>query len=1068
VAEPRHDLPLSAPQRAMLVQRQFHPAHHDRFSGAFAWQFPAPGVDPDALRRAVDLLVQRHPLLRARFRLAPQPAADIGELRESPFRVEHLQASGPAAGCDQESYLDARLPALAAVPFDLATGPLLRCTQLQLGSGGSVVLLVVHHLACDSWSAGVLAEDLEQLYPIAAGTPLPARSRLPAPLTHEQLAAALRRRPAATAAAETLRYWAERLGGAEIVDLPADRPRPAVPSGRGATVRVRVPEAVYDGLRAVIRTSDSTLFMVGLAAFQVLVARYASASEVSIGVPVADRDDPLRWRLVGMLANTVVIRTELRAESSFLDLVKHVREHVLTALEHADVHFDEVVAALNPRREAARNPLFQLMFAVDRTAPLRLGEQLGMPILLDRDLRMHDLSMTLTEHRDSWYVQLQYDVDCFDRSRVERLAANYGTLLAAVAADPTLPVSSLPLISKAERKLLRRWAGGLAPAYSADAPVHGLVEEVVDQLPETPAVEFGDEILSYRQLDARANALAHRLRARGVQRGDVVGVYTGRSAWLVVALLGVWKAGAGYLPLDPSYPSRRLAFMCADARVRVVVSDDPLAFESAGQLTVAPLAGAGERARTDRPLVAVGSEDLAYLIYTSGSTGRPKAVAVPHRAVVSAFHAWDQLYALPRDGARYPQIARFSFDNSVGEFVRPLCSGGTVVLCSRDELRDPDAFLAYLARVRPYLMDVVPSVLRMAQRSTRYRDVLPTLGLRHLAIGGEPWSVAEAEELRALLPGCRLLNVYGLTEATVDSTFHVVSGTEPGPGLPIGLPLAHARIYVRDDWGRPVPVGVPGELCVGGPGLAWGYVNQPALTAQRFTPDPYGSPGSRTYRTGDRARFNPDGGVALLGRGDRQVKVRGFRVELGEVEAALAACPGVRRGVVELRAGNGREPVIVAYVVADPGLTLTALRGRLRTSLPGYMLPAAMVRLAQMPLLPNGKLDRTSLPDPEVAPAQAPLTAQADPLLRELAEIWSEALSQPVTDPQESFFGLGGTSLLAIQVVAQVRERMGKQLPFTALFEHQTLAAFSDACRAAPESADVVTSTAAPDGHSGV
>ena len=1048
MAEPDRVEPVSAAQQAMLVERELQPGHHDRWSGAFAWRFRRPGsVDPVGLGRAVARLAERHEVLRAGFRLAPEPVAVVRPLAEVPFRVLPVVAGG--AG-DSEPELAARLADEADHRFDLSAGPLFRCTLFDLGAGGCVVSLVVHHLACDGWSVGVLVDDLSSLY--RTGPDPPGRAAGaggaagPAPRQLGELAARQRERAATGAFAGELAFWTGRLAGLEPVELPADHPRPAVPSGRGATVRRRIPPSLVARLAALAGAERATMFMVGLTAFQVLAGRYAGVADVPVGIPVAGRDRPESWQTVGLLADSVVIRTDLRGDPAFRAVVGTVRDSVLAAMEHAEVPFAQVVSALNPHRARGRNPLFQLMFAADRTVPLRLGRQIGTPLLLDRRISTLDVAVTLLRHQRAWYVQAQYDADLFDHATVRRLVDNYLELLGGAAAAPDRPVWRLPLVSAAERRMLLRW-GGRPRRPDPRTTVSGLVERTVDRSPAGSAVVDGSGVLSYAELDGQANALAHRLRGMGVGRGDVVGIHLGRSRWLPVALLGVWKAGAGYLPLDPAYPARRLAFMAADAGARVLVTDSEPGFPLGPEVAVARLDPAAPP-RPDRPAPLASGADLAYLIYTSGSTGTPKAVAVCHSAVVSAFHAWDELYRLPRQGARYPQVASFSFDNSVGEFVRPLGSGGTLHLCSREELRDPDAFVAYLERTRPYLMDVVPTVIRLARRSARYDSALPGLGLRHLVIGGEPWTHQEAESLRARLPGCRLFNVYGLTEATVDSTYHVVEPSDDGPSLPIGRPLPNTSVYVLDGWGQCVPAGVAGELCVAGPALAWGYLRRPGLTAERFVPDPYGRPGTRLYRTGDRCRFRADGELEFLGRTDTQVKLRGFRVELAEVEAALVRCPGVRRAVVRLVQQRAGEPVMVGYLAGDAGLDVAAVRERARQFLPGYMLPSTLVRLAELPLLPNGKVDRAALPEP-LEPAPPP-EAPADPLVRQVMAIWAEVLGAPVTDPEESFFGLGGTSLQAIQVVAEVRGRVGRLVPFTALFDHLTLGEFSAACRAAP------------------
>ncbi|HZF13194.1 MAG TPA: amino acid adenylation domain-containing protein, partial [Thermoanaerobaculia bacterium] len=1074
-------LPLSfAQQRLWFLDRLL-----DRLEpGSPVYNLPlalrlAGPLDPLALERSLTEICRRHEALRTTFATGAETPDGEPHQVVAPFVADFLprvDLSGLPSDREPSTWGEARRLASSAArwPFDLARGPLARALLLRLGAGEHHLLVTFHHIAFDGGSVGVLLRELAELYPaFHAGRPSP----LPEPaFQYADFAVWQRRWLEGPALEAQLAYWRERLAGAPaVLELPADRPRPPAQSFRGATLHLPVPERLAAGLRALARSEGATLFMAALAAFSALLGRFTGHRDLTVGSPVANRTETGIEDLLGFFVNTLVLRADLSGDPPFSVLLSRVRESALGAYAHQDLPFERLVEELQPERDLARSPLFQVMFALDPAQGGELAPGLAVDLLpVDTGTAKFDLSLFLAEAATGLSLSLEYATDLFDAPTVARFARSLLALLSGLLEEGTgRRLSSLPLLGAGERwQLLGEWDGpALAEVNEVDevragACLHDLVAAQVAARPEALALVAGSERWTYGELEQEALRLAGRLAALGVGPEVRVGVCLSRTPTLVVALLGILQAGGVYVPLDPSYPAERLGFMLENAQAAVVLTEIALASRlpsSRAQVLVldgAPGEGYGVRLnpRTGdwlrgapegaRPQVQTDSlplpGNLAYLIYTSGSTGRPKAVAIEHRSAV-AFVRWALGVFGPAELAAVLASTSISFDLSVFELFAPLAAGGTVVLAA-NALELPE--LPAAGEVT--LVNTVPSAMTELVRA----GALPA-GVRTVNLAGEPLKGSLAEALYAAGVS-RVFNLYGPSEDTTYSTFERVErGSRREPT--IGRPIAGTRVRLLDPEGEPVPVGVPGELHLGGAGLARGYLGRPELTAERFVPDllgnPGGAPGERLYRTGDLARHLPDGRIEYLGRLDHQVKVRGFRIELGEIEVALAAHPGVREAVVTARGEPGGDRALAAYFVAadEPGVpapTAGELRAFLRGRLTGPMIPASFTRLERLPLTPNGKVDRKALPAPESAAAGSgnpgepgDSLAPLDPIPELLAGIWAEVLGRSdLPGVHDNFFELGGHSLLATRVVSRVRAALGVELPLRAVFAHPTVA----------------------------
>jgi amino acid adenylation domain-containing protein len=1007
-------------------------------------------LDPEALAASLGEIVRRHETLRTTF----APAGDEPVQRIAPFagfalpRVD-LAALGQGAGREAR-----RLAAEnAARPFDLAAGPLFRPLLLRLGAEDHVVLAALHHIVSDGWSTGVLVRELGLLYRAA-------RERWPSPLPelrvqYADFARWQRRWLAGATLAAEVEHWRRRLLDLPArLELPADRPRPAVRTPAGAWCPLTVAESLAESLRGIARGEGATLFMLLLGAFAALLARLSGQETFAVGSPIAGRNRLETEGLIGFFVNTLVLRADLGGDPGFRELLSRTRAETLEAYAHQDLPFEKLVEELAPERSLAHTPLFQVMFLLQNAG--RIGGELDLPGLTATPFQVpgtvsrFDLTLTLAEAAGALPGTLEYSADLFDRFTVERLAEQLTVLLEGVAADPGRRLSELPLLGAAARQqIAREWNDAGPAVFPLTLLLHELFERQADRTPEAVAVASGARLWTYRELEERSNRVAHRLRALGVGTESRVALCVDRSPEMLAGLLGILKAGGAYVPLDPEYPGERLAFMLEDAGVAAVLAGDGLLDPPAGLRPprVALTPGDGELAAESaaRPASGARPENLAYVLYTSGSTGRPKGVQIPHRAVVNFLGSMQERLCLDGDDALLA-VTSLSFDIAGLELFLPLAVGARVAIATREETQDGARLAAALRAAGATVLQATPATWRLLADSGWTAED----GLRGLC-GGEalPRELAS----RLLRAGSPLWNVYGPTETTIWSGATRVS---PGEGaVPIGGPLAATGLHVLDRWLQAAPAGVTGELHISGLGLARGYLGRPEQTAERFVPAVWGGqPGERWYRTGDLVRYRPDGLLEFLGRADHQVKVRGFRIELGEIEGALAGHPAVRQAIVHAvdDAGGGR--LLAAYVVpaappdgeAAAGKWPAELRSFLRERLPPYMVPSAWVVLEAFPLTPNGKVDRRALPRPEIGAAATPAGFELPwtPTQEVLAGIWSEVLGDRRVGLREDFFAIGGHSLLGTQVISRVREALGVELPLRALFERPTVAGLAE------------------------
>ncbi|HEV3051001.1 MAG TPA: amino acid adenylation domain-containing protein, partial [Longimicrobium sp.] len=841
-----------------------------------------------------------------------------------------------------------------------------------------------------------------------------------------------------------LSYWREQLSGTpELLELPTDRPRPPVQTYRGAWVPVDLSLELLERLQALGRSEGATLFMTLLAAFQLLLSRYGGGEDVVVGSPIAGRTRREVEELIGFFVNTLVLRTDLSGDPSFRETLRRVREVTLGAYAHQEVPFEKLVAELQPERSLNHSPLFQVLFTLQNAegggaalSGLRVsgvGEELAGA--------KFDLSLMLVATPHGLRGGLNYSTDLFERGTVERMLGHLARVLEQVAADVDVRLSQLELLGEAERALvLEEWNDTVE--YPADRCIHELFQAQAARTPAAVAVVHEGEALSYAELNAGANQLAHFLRRRGVGPEVRVGICLERSLEMVVAILAVLKAGGAYVPLDPAYPADRLAFTLADAGVPLVLVQESVratlpAVDGVEIISLDSVADQIASESAENPESGATPDSLAYVIYTSGSTGAPKGALIEHRNVARLFSATDAWFGFGADDV-WTLFHSYAFDFSVWELWGALLYGGRVIVVPLDVSRDPDAFHALVQREGVTVLNQTPSAFRQFIRVDG--ECGGDLALRNVIFGGEalePASLREWVERRgAETP--RLVNMYGITETTVHVTYRPLGREDVfgGSGSPIGRAIPDLRLYVLDPARRPVPIGVPGELYVGGAGVARGYLNRAELTAERFVDDPF-APG-RLYRTGDRVRWMADGTLEYLGRLDEQVKIRGFRIELGEIEVRLAEHPEVREAVVLAREDVPGDRRLVAYVVG--AARAEALRAHMRQSLPEYMVPAAFVPLDRLPLTANGKVDRKALPAPELGSAEDRYVAPRTPVEEVLAGIWAEVLRLERVGVEESFFELGGHSLLATRVVSRVRDVFAIELPLRALFEGPTVA----------------------------
>ncbi|HEX5748967.1 MAG TPA: amino acid adenylation domain-containing protein [Archangium sp.] len=994
-------------------------------------------LDVAALERALHELVRRHEALRTTFHIHQgQPVQVISADGSLPLQVEDLR-SLPSA--EREAEARRRTTAHALRPFDLGRGPVLRALLLRLDEQQHVLVLTLHHIVSDGWSMGVLVREVAALYEaFSQGRPSPLTEL---PVQYADYSAWQRGWLQGEVLEQQLGWWRQQLADApRALELPTDKPRPPVQTYRGATRRIQLPPELSQSIKSLARQEGVTPFMLLLAAFQVLLSRYSGQDDISVGSPIAGRNRGEVEGLIGFFVNTLVLRTRLSPQRSFRELLARVKETTLGAYAHQELPFEKLVEELQPERDMSRSPLFQVLFTV-QNAPMSEQSLPGLtmrPLELPGDTAKFDLSLGMMEADQGFLGDLEYNTDLYESSTIQRMLGHLHVLLEGIAAAPERQVRELPLLNDSERRqLLVDW-NATRVNYPRESTVPSLFEAQVERSPDSIAVEYQGQTLTYRQLNSRSNQLAHHLRQLGVGPEVRVGLCLERSLELVIAILGVLKAGGTYVPFDPSYPADRLSFMLQDTGVKVILTQSHLANAlPARDALFIRLDADWEQVRAhpeSNPSSGPSADNTAYIMYTSGSTGRPKGVCVPHRGVVRLVQGSTFIDMGPQEV--FLQLAPISFDASTLELWGALLHGAKLVVYpagtpSLDELgtalvRSGITTLWLTAALFEQMQATQPHALR---------------GVRQLLAGGDVLPVGRVKE--RLSHGGLLVNGYGPTENTTFTCCYPMSEvSQVGHTVSIGTPISNTQVYLLDAWMQPVPAGVAGELYTGGDGLASGYLNRPELTAEKFVPNPFSSePGGRLYRTGDLARYLPDGRIEFLGRIDNQVKVRGFRIELGEVESVLAQNPQVRETVVVVREDVPGDKRLVAYVVANDAIPEASdLRAWMKQRLPEYMVPSAFVVLDTLPLSPNGKVDRKALPVPEQPAASQEYVAPRNETEERLAALWSEVLRMPRVGIHDNFFELGGHSLLATQVVARIRESFQVELPLRELFDAPTLA----------------------------
>jgi amino acid adenylation domain-containing protein len=1036
------DLPVSLAQRRLWFLEQMGgvgSAYH--IPGAVRLRGP---LDELALQASLNEIVARHESLRTTFRIEKdgpcQHIAASGVFALQSFDLCYLPETA------QQVELERHLEEEANSAFDLAHGPLIRGRFLKLDAEHHALLITMHHIVSDGWSMGVLIREFATLYAAYSqgdASPLP-----PLSVQYADYAVWQRQWLAGERLQAQLDYWHNALSGApELLELPSDRPRPAEQSYAGASLPVLLPERLTAQLKALAREQNATLFMVLLAGWAVTLSRLAGQDDIVIGSPIAGRQQLEVESLIGFFINTLALRVRLDDNPSVEALLEQVKETTLSAYAHQDVPFEQVVEVLQPRRSLSHSPLFQVMFALQNTPESSLEvsgltlQGLGLP----RTTAQFDLSLSVQEAGDTLVGSLDYATSLFERGTVERFIRYWQTLLEGMVETQQQRVGELPLINEVERQQILIDFNQTGAPYPQDQLIHELFEAQVARTPQATAVVFAGETLSYAELNARANQLAHALRAQGVGSEGRVAICVERGLEMIVGILGILKAGGGYVPLDPVYPQERLAYMLADARPKAVLTqaglqailpalDVPVILLDAHESEIA-------QQSTDNPdpkAWGLTSQNLAYVIYTSGSTGQPKGVMVEHQEVCNFVTTLAGMLGLQPE-ERVLQFASVNFDVSVEEIFSALLSGAGLVIRTDEWLSSEE----FWHRCEVYGISFTHLPTSFWQQLIHDSETPIPTSLRQVMIGGEAVSERALERWFARA-GYRpvLYNSYGPTEATVSAT--ALKLDDARNWRAIGRPLANARAYILDANLQPVPIDVAGELFIGGAGVARGYLDRPGLTAERFIADPFsGDSGARLYKTGDLARFLPDGKIEYLGRNDFQVKIRGFRIELGEIEAALTEQPDVREAVVLAREDIPGNKRLVAYLVPSaPEQTPEAatLRAALQGRLPEYMVPSAYVVLDVFPLTPNGKLDRKALPAPDhSALVSAAFEAPQGEIEEALAQIWRDVLGGERISRHDNFFDLGGHSLLTVQLVGRIFSVFGVQIPIMSLFNEPTL-----------------------------
>jgi fengycin family lipopeptide synthetase B len=1049
-----NNLPLSLAQERLWFLDQLEP---DSPVYNIPFSFPLKGhLDVNALQSSLNEIVRRHEVLRTRFELVG------GESRQiiSPAGSVEMPLVDLSGFPEQERKAEANRLCVeeARLPFSLAKGPLLRARLFFLGADEYILLIVIHHIVSDGWSFGVLVSELNALYGAFVAGQSPSLPELP--IQYADYALWQREWLQGAVLEQQIDYWKRQLAGAPLVlDLPTDYPRATTQSHRGAVLTYQVSKDVLPALNELSRNAKASLFMTLLAAFQTLLYRFTGQEDILVGSVIAGRNRAEVENLIGFFVNTLTLRGNLSGDPTFLTLLGRTRQVALDAYAHQELPFEKLVEVLQPERDTSRSPLFQVLFAL-QNQPIETLKLKGLEpsqlTIVDNGTAKFDLSLHVRENGQALTLFFHYSTDLFEEQTIRRLAGYYEALLVEIVANPNCRVSEVPLLTTAERQQLLMGWNRTDTAYSQDRCLHELIEAQVERTPEATAVVYENDRLTYRELNRRANQLAHHLRKLGVGSDTLVGVCVERSLEMVVGLLGILKAGGAYVPVEPIWPAERIAYVLRDAQVPVLLTRKSLCDQLKLGISHLKVLCLDEEfdpenlAGDENPNAGARPENQAYIIYTSGSTGNPKGVMVTHRNVVRLFDATQSWFQFNAQDV-WTMFHSYAFDFSVWEIWGALFYGGRLVIVPYLVSRSPEAFLELLARERVTVLNQTPSAFRQLIQIEPYAGQPVKLALRYVIFGGE------ALEMQSLRPWFdrhgdqqpQLINMYGITETTVHVTYRPIGIRDLDAGSVIGMPIPDLQIYILDAHREPVPIGVNGEIYVGGAGVARGYLNNPGLTAERFIPDPFSSgTNARLYKTGDRARRLANGDIEYLGRADDQVKIRGHRIELGEINSALTRHPAVRECAVLTREDSPGDKRLIAYVVAEPdkaAVPFSELRDFLKSKLPDYMVPSAFVALDRFPLTSNGKVDRKQLPKPEYGSSEVGTNYIAPNSQTEkiIAGVWGEALGLQRVGVNDTFFDLGGHSLLMVKVQAKLRDELKKNISIAEMFQFPTISLLS-------------------------
>ncbi|MEL7144094.1 MAG: amino acid adenylation domain-containing protein, partial [Cyanobacteria bacterium J06573_11] len=1034
-----------------------------------------------ALEQALNTLVERHEALRTRF----VTVQDVPQQAIAPHTPFHLPITDLSAipAKSQANNLTAQLSQNAKHPFDLSTDLMMRTALIKLNGQPNeqehILQIVIHHIAADGWSIGVLTQELSQLY--EAYTNGHANPLSPLSVQYADFSEWQRQQLTASALRTQLGYWEKQLSGApQLLEIPTDRPRSPQRinkrsnkrinkrSNKGTQISFHISQAVSQRIKALSQENGATLFMTLLAAFNVLLHRYSGQTDIMVGSPIANRPRKELEPLIGLFLNTLVLRTDLTGEPTFTQLLDRVKQTALGAYAHQDVPFEQLLETLKPERNLSYSPWFQVLFILQNTpqSTQQLADLSIQTEHIEKTTAKFDLTLSISEQIKGLKGTLEYSTELFNADTIERMIGHFQTLLEAIAHNPNTPINTLPLLTPTEKEQLLTISNQIEPNVKPAEPacIHQLFEAQVQKTPNAIALIHQNQSLTYQQLNEQANQLAHHLTTLGIGPDSLVGLCLNRSLDMFIGLFAILKSGGAYVPLDPTYPSERLAMMVEDARPHAIITvksvraslpdiDIPLIYLDAAQR---PAEINNNHAATD-----VADHNLAYVIYTSGSTGKPKGVMIEHRALVNFVKAAIAQYQItPQD--RVLQFASLNFDAAVEEIFPALCTGATLVLRTDEMLSSPSHFITECDQLGLTVLDLPTAYWhQLATELPNTNSSLPS-ALRLIIIGGEAAQPEQLQNWQSWVQKAQsfpsqtqptILNTYGPTEATVVATTYPLS-TATATDIPIGKPLPHTQTYVLDRALQPVPIGIPGELYIGGDSLARGYLNRPNLTSERFIKHPFSSkPQDRLYKTGDLVSWLPSGNLKFLGRQDDQVKIRGFRIELGEIETALAQHPAIEQSIVITREDTPGDKRLVSYITLHTTDTITltnqALRAFLQQQLPSYMVPSAFVQLSAFPLTPNNKIDRKALPAPTLKDLRDNdhFTAPRSELEQQLAHIWCDLLALEKISIHDNFFDLGGHSLLAAQAIARIQTTCQITLPLAALFETPTVAALSVQCQ---------------------